>query len=101
VFALSRATPAVMRSYISWYFFAVRSIMCGWDDGSLSDAMGSGPVVFIRLCEWVGGGYGDSLDLSFMYFSNLEITSLTRSFTIATFSSTLAIISASFNAFVV
>jgi hypothetical protein len=49
----------------------------------------------------VGGAYYNFLDLSFMYVSNLEITSLTRSFTIATFSSTLAKISASCKAFVV
>jgi hypothetical protein len=75
--------------------------MIGWDDGWLSDASGSGPAVLITLCDWVGGAGGDFLDFSLMYVSNLEITSLTRSFTCATFLSTFAMTSASSKAFVV
>ena len=75
--------------------------MIGWDDGWLSDASGSGPVVLITFCDWVGGAGGDFLDFSLMYASNLEITSLTRSFTCATFLSTFAMISASCISFVI
>jgi hypothetical protein len=42
-------------------------------------------VAFITLCDWAGVGCGDLLVLSFIYASNLEMTSLTRSFTVVTF----------------
>jgi hypothetical protein len=75
--------------------------MIGWDDGWLSDAIGRGPLVLITLCDWVGGSGGDFFEFSLMYASNLEIASLTRSFTCATFLSTFDRISASCKAFVV
>jgi hypothetical protein len=57
----------------------------GCDEGWLSDAIGIAILAFITLCDWAGVVGGDFLAFSFMYASNLKMTSVTRSFTVVTF----------------
>ena len=82
-------------------FWTARFITIGDRDGTLSEAIGIAWYALIRLWDCVCGFGSAFLAFLFMNASNFYTTSLTLSFTVATFLSTLDIMAASSRAFVV